>query len=92
MTSPLTRRELVKSTGLLAATGLSAASPVPGLQPGSGIYQSIGVRPLINCEGVITIIGGSLTLPRSGGPWMRPPGITFTWTSWPKPSVTAWRN
>ena len=30
---------------------------------GSDIYQSIGVRPLINCRGTFTIVGGSLILP-----------------------------
>jgi L-seryl-tRNA(Ser) seleniumtransferase len=53
------RRELM--AGGLAAAG--AAMAAPGAHTGSDIYQSIGVRPLINCEGVITIIGGSLTLP-----------------------------
>ena len=26
-------------------------------------YESIGVRPLINCKGTFTIVGGSLMLP-----------------------------
>jgi L-seryl-tRNA(Ser) seleniumtransferase len=30
---------------------------------GANIYESIGVRPLINCRGTLTIIGGSLELP-----------------------------
>jgi L-seryl-tRNA(Ser) seleniumtransferase len=30
---------------------------------GSDIYKSIGVRPLINCRGTITVIGGSIELP-----------------------------
>jgi L-seryl-tRNA(Ser) seleniumtransferase len=29
----------------------------------SGIYESIGVKPLINCRGTLTIIGGSIELP-----------------------------
>ncbi|MBV8808417.1 MAG: Cys/Met metabolism pyridoxal-phosphate-dependent protein, partial [Acidobacteriaceae bacterium] len=31
--------------------------------PPSNIYQKIGVRPVINCRGTYTIIGGSLELP-----------------------------
>jgi L-seryl-tRNA(Ser) seleniumtransferase len=62
----ISRREWVQAGGLLAAGGLSmnaAALAAPALHVGTDIYQSIGVRPMINCEGVITIIGGSLTLP-----------------------------
>ena len=33
------------------------------LQIGPEIYQSIGVRPLINCRGTFTVVGGSLELP-----------------------------
>ena len=40
-----------------------AAAPGKGLEVGPNIYQSIGVRPLINCRGTLTIIGGSLELP-----------------------------
>ncbi len=54
-----TRRELVQQSGMLAAARWATAAPAPG----SDIYRALGVRPLINCEGVITIVGGSLTLP-----------------------------
>ena len=30
---------------------------------GTDLYQSIGVRPLINCRGTLTVISGSLELP-----------------------------
>ena len=63
--SGLSRRQWMQS-GLLASGGipaLAAAAPAGSLRFGADIYQSIGVRPLINCEGVITIVGGSLTLP-----------------------------
>jgi len=39
------------------------AAPLPGLQVGPDIYQSIGVRPFINCQGTVTVMGGSLELP-----------------------------
>src|SRR3954469_23281213 len=33
------------------------------LQLGPDIYNSIGVRPVINCRGTLTVISGSLELP-----------------------------
>ena len=42
---------------------LAAGLPGAGSASAPNIYASIGVRPLINCRGVITIIGGSLMLP-----------------------------
>ncbi len=65
----LTRRQLFGRGGLLVlptlATRRAAAAPEasPGLRVGLEIYQSIGVRPLINCRGTLTIVGGSLELP-----------------------------
>ncbi len=65
----LSRRELFQRgtlLGLPAFLGRSAsAAPAnpPGLRVGPGIYESIGVRPLINCRGTLTIIGGSIELP-----------------------------
>ncbi len=64
--SPLSRRQLFQGAGLLPAA-LASASAAPaggkGLEVGRDIYQSIGVRPLINCRGTLTIVGGSLELP-----------------------------
>src|SRR5436305_7673657 len=67
------RRKLLGRGAALAATpaflaapqSASAAPPAAAgkLQLGSGIYQSIGVRPLINCRGTLTVISGSLELP-----------------------------
>jgi D-glucosaminate-6-phosphate ammonia-lyase len=71
------RRRMFRVAGLLGVGGLLPASrgaapaafaqgPAPGgsvLRAGTGIYESIGVRPLINCRGTLTIIGGSMELP-----------------------------
>lgn len=69
-----TRRDLLRRGSLLAAApalfeGRAAeAAPAPTaagklqLAP-DNIYQSIGVRPLINCRGTLTVISGSLELP-----------------------------
>jgi uncharacterized pyridoxal phosphate-dependent enzyme len=69
----LSRRKLLGHGALLAATPAFLGGPRPAsaapplavgkLQISSGIYQSIGVRPLINCRGTLTVISGSLELP-----------------------------
>ena len=74
----LSRRQLFRTTGLIGLGGLltapragaaghgpaAAAGVLPGVPPATGrIYESIGVRPLINCRGTLTIIGGSMELP-----------------------------
>ena len=41
-----------------------AAPPAKaGLQLGPNIYESLGVRPIINCRGTFTVLGGSMELP-----------------------------
>ncbi len=69
----LSRRDLFRRGSLVAAAPAflgkpAAAAPAPAaagkLQLGPGdIYQSIGVRPIINCRGTLTVISGSLELP-----------------------------
>ncbi len=63
----LSRRDLFRSSAI-AAAGLgsgtiSSAAQSGGLDLGPKIYDSIGVRPVINCRGTLTIIGGSQSLP-----------------------------
>jgi D-glucosaminate-6-phosphate ammonia-lyase len=59
------RRDLFRDGGFLTLTGLlgGSAAPARAASASASIYESIGVRPLINCYGVMTIIGGSLILP-----------------------------
>ena len=66
----LNRRDLFRRGGLLALPAFWQRRPIPaapapaaGLQVGPDIYRSIGIRPLINCRGTLTIVGGSLELP-----------------------------
>ena len=69
----LSRRELFRRSGLIstapallsASRSASAAAPATAgkLRLAPDIYQSIGVRPLINCRGTLTVISGSLELP-----------------------------
>ena len=58
------RRQLFTRAGLLALVGMGRSSAA-SLRYGSKIYESIGVRPVINCKGTFTIIGGSLILPEA---------------------------
>jgi L-seryl-tRNA(Ser) seleniumtransferase len=69
----LSRRDLFRRTGLIAAGPALLSGPRPAsaavpatagkLQLNPDIYRSIGVRPLINCRGTLTVISGSLELP-----------------------------
>src|SRR5580704_508970 len=69
----LSRREWLRRGSVLASApavlGLSqsASAAVPAtagkLQLSPDIYKSIGVRPLINCRGTLTVISGSMELP-----------------------------
>ena len=63
----LHRRDLFRGAGLLSLSGILGSSESraagTGIELGPDIYKSIGVRPLINCRGTLTIIGGSIELP-----------------------------
>lgn len=66
----LSRRELFRQGGLLAflagigpGSALAASADAEAIQTGQKMYESLGVRPIINCRGTFTIIGGSLELP-----------------------------
>ncbi|MGH9371221.1 MAG: hypothetical protein ACRD15_06790, partial [Vicinamibacterales bacterium] len=72
--SGINRRELLRVAGLLGvgsvvpASDVSAASQARRASGGAAavapnVYEAIGVRPLINCRGTLTIIGGSIELP-----------------------------
>src|SRR4051812_35688686 len=47
----------------MARTAQASPAAAGKLQLGPDIYNSIGVRPLINCRGTLTVISGSLELP-----------------------------
>ena len=64
----LSRRELFRAAEHYPSPGCSAAlqrrrAPLP-------TFIVIGVRPLINCRGTFTIVGGSLILPEVRAAWM----------------------
>lgn len=60
----VSRRELFRSTAIAGiAAQAGSGAPTGGLDLGAKMYESIGVRPVINCRGTLTIIGGSQSLP-----------------------------
>jgi uncharacterized pyridoxal phosphate-dependent enzyme len=67
----LSRRDLFRTGSLMALPALlrnakaapAPASILPGLKVGPDIYESVGIRPIINCRGTFTVVGGSLELP-----------------------------
>jgi uncharacterized pyridoxal phosphate-dependent enzyme len=46
-----------------AAAQAPAAGVAAALETAPNVYKALGVRPLINCRGTITVIGGSIELP-----------------------------
>lgn len=67
--SGTTRRQLLQGGGLLAAAGWllpSQSFGQTGTQQGgtvTSIYDSIGVIPIVNARGAVTIVGATRTLP-----------------------------
>jgi L-seryl-tRNA(Ser) seleniumtransferase len=54
--SPMTRRRMLQaSAGMAVAGTVTAASPAK-----SGVYESLGIQPVINATGTVTVLGGSV--------------------------------
>ncbi len=47
----------------VAKVAAAAPAAATGVTWGTGPYESLGVKPLINCRGTLTVIGGSIELP-----------------------------
>src|SRR6266404_6762881 len=56
------RRFLITSATASAASGLTTAAPAPSSSD-AAIYTRLGIRPVINGVGVVTILGGSIMPP-----------------------------
>ena len=52
---------VLQAKEVAAAQRKRVAAALPAVEP--NVYERIGVRPLINCRGTLTIIGGSTELP-----------------------------
>jgi L-seryl-tRNA(Ser) seleniumtransferase len=74
VTNHFTRRELGRLASFFFLGGLLPGRPAaaaqaqgPGidaaLEAAPNVYKALGVRPIINCRGTITVIGGSIELP-----------------------------
>jgi D-glucosaminate-6-phosphate ammonia-lyase len=62
--SRITRRDVFRTTGVLAASAAAAeAEPATVKTSGPEVYTRIGVQPFINCTATYTINGGSQMLP-----------------------------
>jgi L-seryl-tRNA(Ser) seleniumtransferase len=70
--SGLSRRDLFRLAGAVGAgtmysgrgaTAVSAAAAPLPIETDPNVYGAIGVKPMINCRGTFTIIGGSTELP-----------------------------
>ncbi len=60
----ISRRGFVRGTGAAAIAGLVGARGASAKSKGPiTTYESIGVRPVVNCWGTMTILSGSLMLP-----------------------------
>ncbi len=66
----LSRRQLFRAASFLGLGSLLSGSraPAAGAAPAAAqarpnVYKALGVRPLINCRGTLTVIGGSVELP-----------------------------
>src|SRR5215831_15993458 len=62
MTENSSRRRFLKATATVGAAGSMLAAPGPAL-PDANIYTRLGIRPVINGVGVVTILGGSIMPP-----------------------------
>ena len=59
---PTTRRRLLQSAALAPAAATAAVTELTASSP-SSLYGSLGIRPVINGVGVVTVLGGSIMPP-----------------------------
>ena len=57
-----TRRHLLQAAALAPAAGMAATTGLTASSP-SSLYASLGVKPVINGVGVVTVLGGSIMPP-----------------------------
>ena len=68
----MSRRDLLQSTAGLAVERVLAAEGTARAEPASArpnVYEAIGVKPVINATGTVTILGGSLMPPEVVAAW-----------------------
>ena len=57
-----TRRRLLQAAALSPAVAAAATTSLTATSP-SSLYASLGVKPVINGVGVVTVLGGSIMPP-----------------------------
>src|SRR5207237_2869481 len=68
----VTRRSALQAGAGLAVGGVlgpgnpAHAGPAP---PGPGVYESLGIKPVINATGTVTVLGGSVMPPEVVAAW-----------------------
>jgi L-seryl-tRNA(Ser) seleniumtransferase len=66
----VTRRRALQAGAGLAAGGVLAADGVAASPSGGpGVYEVLGVKPVINATGTVTVLGGSLMPPEVVAAW-----------------------
>ncbi len=66
MPGAITRRRLLRGGATAAVLGATGCSSEPGVEPAvasEDVYRRIGIRPVINGVGTVTVLGGSIMPP-----------------------------
>src|SRR5689334_16312138 len=63
MVMKLTRRRLIQTAAVTPATAAAATTTSLSASSPSSLYASLGVKPVINGVGVVTVLGGSIMPP-----------------------------
>jgi D-glucosaminate-6-phosphate ammonia-lyase len=67
----MTRRSVLQAGAGLAAGGALAADEAAVAQPEkSGVYEALGLKPVINATGTVTVLGGSVMPPEVVAAWV----------------------
>jgi L-seryl-tRNA(Ser) seleniumtransferase len=72
-TGKLTRRAVLQTGAGLALGGVFACDATDAAEPAPrtpGIYQALGIKPVINATGTVTVLGGSLMPPEVAAAWV----------------------
>src|SRR4029077_14174516 len=59
----LTRRRLIQTAAISPATAVAAKTTTVTASSPSSLYASLGIKPVINGVGVVTVLGGSIMPP-----------------------------
>jgi L-seryl-tRNA(Ser) seleniumtransferase len=66
----MTRRSVLQAGAGLAAGGALASDAAAAPPGGPGVYESLGLKPVINATGTVTMLGGSVMPPEVVAAWV----------------------